>query len=334
MNNYKRLSAGERLTIHEMRRAGETISAIARATNRSAGTISKELNRHRQDQGKRWLRMSGAERAEFAGQRAKRNASRRGRKRSFSNEKLRDFVFEKLSIDNWSPEAIAGRLKLDGVLETVCASTIYNYLQTERGDWIEFLRRRGVPRRKRVCHRRSKFRQAAPSKRSCFERPAAALNREEVGHFEVDTVVSCRGGKGGVLAVRERLTRHREYMIIPDLKAATVLAALRALLMRWPPNYVKSLTFDNGSEFCTTEMMKLETFFKELTIYYTDPYAAWQKGAVENSNGELRWYYPKGTDFSTISQKEMQDTITKLNRKPMKCHGWRSSQELFNKLAA
>jgi IS30 family transposase len=146
--------------------------------------------------------------------------------------------------------------------------------------------------------------------------------------------VSCKNGKGGVLALRERVTRQRQYAIIPDLKAATVLPVLRAMLLAWPEAYRKSLTFDNGSEFCTSEMSKLEGFFPGLSIYYTDAYAAWQKGAVENSNEELRWYFPKGTDFAKVSPHHLRNEIARLNRKPMKCNGWKSSQELFDKLAA
>jgi len=160
------------------------------------------------------------------------------------------------------------------------------------------------------------------------------FEKREIGHFEVDTVVSCKGGKGGVLALRERVTRQRQYAIIADLKAETVLPVLRAMLLQWPCKYRKTAPLDNGSEFSTTEMVKLESFFPGLKIYYTDPYAAWQKGSVENSNAEVRWYYPKGTDFSKVSKDEIRKNVAKINRKPMKCNGWSSSQEMFDKLVA
>ena len=334
MKKYNRLSAGERLTIHSMRKAGEKISKIAKAVGRATGTISKELNRHRHDHGQTWLRMSGAERARFAENRARRNASRRGRKAKLSDETLREFVLKKLSVDHWSPEAIAARSKIEGLSATVCARTIYSWIKLEQPECREFLRRRGSPRRQRVCHRRGKFRSAAPAKRCASERSIEALERKELGHFEADLVVSCKGGQCAVLALRERVLRQRQYVLIPDLKAATVLAALRALLVAWPPEFVKSVTFDNGSEFCTTEMSKLETYFPGLKIYYTHPYSAWEKGAVENANGELRWYYPKGTDFSKVEPQDLRDNVARLNRKPMKCHGWKSAQEMLDSIAA
>lgn len=334
MKKYNRLSAGERLTIHSMRKHGEKISKIAKWVGRSAGTISKELSRHRHDHGQTWIRMSGAERARFAENRARRNASRRGRKRKLSDEKLKAFVLTKLSNEHWSPEAIAERSKLQGLSVTACARTIYTWIKTEHRECIEYLRRRGEPRRQRVGHRRGKFRSGAPAKRCASERSIEALERKEHGHFEADLVVSCKHGSGAVLALRERVFRQRQYVFIPDLRAATVLAALRALLMFWPAGFVKSVTFDNGSEFSTTEMIKLETYFFGLQTYYTHAYSAWEKGSVENSNGELRWYYPKGTNFAEVDPQELRNNVARLNRKPMKCHGWYSAQEMVDKLAA
>ena len=86
------------------------------------------------------------------------------------------------------------------------------------------------------------------------------------------------------MELRERATLHRQYAIIPNLKAQTVLPIIRALLLQWKPEYRKTVTFDNGSEFCSTEMSKLESYFLGLKIFYTNPYCAWQKGSVENSN--------------------------------------------------
>ena len=334
MKKYNRLSAGERLTIHEMRASGRKVSEISRIVGRPKGTVSKELSRHEQGRTLTWTRLSGSERARIAEERAKSNAKRRGAKRKLENPVLKEFVLKGLCDEHWSPEAIEHRSRMEGLPVTACAKTIYTWIKRDRTECLPFLRRRGKPRRQRVGHRRGKFRQGAPAKRRASERPKEALERLEIGHFEVDTVVSCKNGKGGVLALRERVTRQRQYAIIPDLKAATVLPVLRAMLLAWPEAYRKSLTFDNGSEFCTSEMSKLEGFFPGLSIYYTDAYAAWQKGAVENSNEELRWYFPKGTDFAKVSPHHLRNEIARLNRKPMKCNGWKSSQELFDKLAA
>lgn len=329
---YNRLSAVERLTIHEMRRSGSGVSEIAKSVRRPKGTVSKELKRHAKLHGKVWLKMSGAERARFSDQQARRNAKRRGRKKKLENEELKNFVLRKLTMSHWSPEAIAARSRLEGMCTTVCAKTIYSWIKKDRTECTEFLRHRGKPYRQRICHRRGKFRQAVPKKRSIDERPIEVSKKEEIGHFEVDTIVSCRAGKGGVLALRERVTRQRQYAIVPNLKAETILPILRALLLLWPAEFIKTLTFDNGSEFSISEMIKLEAFFPLLKIFYTDPYSAWQKGSVENGNGEVRWYHPKGTDFSLLPPEVLRNNITLLNNRPMKCHDWKTSQELFDQL--
>ena len=326
---YNRLTVVERVTIHVMRKCGKTVCKISEAVNRPKGTISKELKRHRHSHNGTWNQMNGIERAQYAEDKARLNSKRRGRKKKFTNYQLRIFVIKKLTQEHWSPEAIAA--KSEG---TVCTKTIYSWIKKERRDLHQYLTERGKPRRQRVANRRGRFRVGAPEKRRIDERPSIVERRKEVGHFEVDCVVSTKSGAGGVLAVRERSLRHRQYAIIPNLKAETVLGVLRAMLLQWDCKHRKTVTFDNGSEFCTTEMSKLEKFFPGLKTYYTDAYSAWQKGSVENSNKQVRWYFGKGTDFSLIDRDKFRQDIDRINRKPMKCLGWRSSQELFDSLKA
>jgi transposase, IS30 family len=331
MKKYKRLTASERVTMHEMRARNESIFLIARVTGRSQGTVSKELRRHRHPNWRTWINMSCYDRARYAGEQSVKKASRRGRKRKFSNPALTELVFNKLYDAHWSPAAIAEWCKTgSGLAISVCTKTIYNALKSTLKELRPYLRQRGKKRRQRVCHRRGRFKEGAPAKRPIAERPPEVAARKIVGHFEVDTVVSPKGTKGGVLALRERSTRMRHYAIIPNLKAATVLPVLRSLLEQWPAEYRLSVTFDNGVEFSTTEMVKLESYFPGLKTYYTDAYASWQKGSVENANGELRWFYPKGTKFSKVPNDQLQNAVGKLNRVPMKCLGWRSSQEAYD----
>ena len=332
-NKYKRLTAAERLTIHEMRVGGSAVSAIARAVGRPKGTVSKERHRHCNYHGKVWWRMKGSERARFAEEQTRRNAKRRGRRRKMSNPELQEFVLSRLTTDHFSPEAIAAKSAERFGKQGVCAKTLYTWLKRDRTECIEYLRRRGTPYRQRTSHRRGRFHKGAPTKRSISERPTEVEYKVDIGHFEVDTVVSCKAGTGGVLGLRERVTRQRHYVVIPDLKAIAVLPVLRAMLLALPAAWLKTLTFDNGVEFCTTEMSKLEEAFPGLRIYYTDSYSSWQKGSIENANGELRWYYPKGTDFAKVSPAELKGVVARLNNKPMKCHGWRSSQEVMQSLA-
>ena len=165
--------------------------------------------------------------------------------------------------------------------------------------------------------------------RSIHDRPSQIDERKEVGHWEGDTIVTKKKGKKAILSLRERVTRKRIYRLIADLKAETVLAALWAILEELPPKMRKSITFDNGSEFAYSDLIALENRYEGLKLYFCDSYASWQKGSVENSNKDLRWYHPKGTDFGLLSPYDVRHLEEKINNRPMKCNGYRSANEAF-----
>jgi IS30 family transposase len=114
---------------------------------------------------------------------------------------------------------------------------------------------------------------------------------------------------------------------MPNLEAETTVGHLRAILKELPSDLRKSITFDNGSEFALSELIQLETDFPGLKIYYCDPYKSWQKGTVENSHRGFRWHFPKGTDFADVFPEQIRRVEEKLNRRPMKCHGYKTALE-------
>ena len=156
--------------------------------------------------------------------------------------------------------------------------------------------------------------------------------------WEVDTLVTKRGGAKAVLSLRERGTRKRIFHLMPDLCAATALGYLRALLESLPAQLRKSLTFDNGSEFGLSELIELEQQYPSLKLYYCDSYCSWQKGSVENANRDFRYYYPKGTDFANLSANDVRRAEERTNNWPMKCLDYRTATEAWEqallKLAA
>jgi IS30 family transposase len=142
-------------------------------------------------------------------------------------------------------------------------------------------------------------------------------------------VCSGKNGTGGLLSIRDRKTRKHFYMRIRNLQSKQVLGCLRVFFLQLPPHLRKSLTLDNGSEFAYSEMKKLEQYFKELKVYYCDAYQSWQKGTVEQGHRKLRWYFPKGTDFSTVSFAEIKRVENLINNKPAKCLGYRKPADVF-----
>jgi IS30 family transposase len=324
-SQYKRLSLPEIELIYVMRSEGRKIREISRKVNRGVQTVHNVLKGYRHTYGICWRKSSAFDKALHVYREIKSNRKRQGRKKIVSNPAIEEHVIKRLVDDQWSPEQIAANIEAD-IGKKISARTIYTFTKKCRPDLKQYLFEKGKPRRQRVVHRRGTFKQAAPTKRSIHEREALKL----LGEWEGDTIITRRNGKKAILSLRERTLRKRYYFLIPDLKSATVLAVLIPFLQSLPPHLRRSITLDNGVEFSSTEMMKLEALFPGFKVYYCDPYKSWQKGSVENSNRDLRWYYPKGTDFNDVTKEELKLVQDKINRKPMKCLLNKSAEQAFN----
>lgn len=165
-----------------------------------------------------------------------------------------------------------------------------------------------------------------PDRVSIDQRPDLVQARLELGHYEFDSVVSSKrsGSKHALAVVQERSTRLIRAAIVTSLKpnhyAQTIAALVRDLR-------VSSLTTDNGIE--NKHHRKITSDLEdEPTVYFTDPYSSWQKGSVENANKMLRRYFPKGTDFSKIKQTDVDHALTRINNKPRKILGYKSSLQI------
>lgn len=305
---------------------GWGIRKIARYLGRSASTISRLLRRDIHPCPGEWRRMSSYEKAMYAWEKSRRRARRSRRRLRLKSERIRKVVVFILRKWHWSPENISDFLHNHGVF--ISAKAIYNFIKKERPALTEYLRRRGKPRRQRVARRRSHFRQGVPEKRSIHKRPPIV----EAGHWELDTIHSKKGSKSAVLTLRELHSKNRFYFLLPDLEAQSVTRILLPFFQGLPNNLQRTLTADNGPEFA--ELYKLEMVIDGLRIYYCDPYKAYQRGSVENANGELRWYFPKSTDFSEVSQQQLRTAQYKINGKPMPINNKRSSAAVFKQLLA
>ena len=165
----------------------------------------------------------------------------------------------------------------------------------------------------------------ALGRRKMADRPAPANERSENGHWEMDTVVSCVGGKGGLLVLYDR--RRRRYVVryLRAINQRCVLRALRYLLKTGQLDIVLSVTTDNGCEFL--DQKALDGVFKKACVYYTRAYAAWEKGSVENCNRILRRWFPKGTDFSLVRKSDIAFAVRCINSIHRRSLGWLSADE-------
>lgn len=213
-----------------------------------------------------------------------------------------------------SPYDALEELKEQGFEDLPCEQTVYNHIHdgslqiTLKDTPYGLSKRKG---KKRPPRRANK----APGAISIEDRPKGVEERDEFGHWEMDTVVSRVGGKGGLLVLIERKTR---YYIIKKLKSiaqADVTAALKQIIRSGEMKCVISITTDNGSEFLHhPQITKLfKSINNDFVLYFTHAYASWEKGSVENANRMVRRVYPKGTDFRDVTKKQIAELQTFIN---------------------
>jgi Transposase and inactivated derivatives, IS30 family len=235
----------------------------------------------------------------------------------------------------FSPAAALAQAQKDGFETTICVSTLYSYitkkvfLHLRNRDLIEKSKRKkaGYHPVRRIAH---------PNLPSITTRPDYINSREEPGHWEMDLVVSCANGKGAILTLTERSGRQEIICPIPNKKAETVRSVLDQI-ERTTPNFrevFKSITTDNGSEFLKYEDLRRSVHGgKRFEIYYCHSYAAWEKGTNENHNRMIRRWFPKGTDFSKVSKKDIEACEKWMNNYPRKSLDWMTPAEFALEVA-
>jgi IS30 family transposase len=329
---YKHLSIWEREKIQELLWQKKSIRFIAEVLRRSPSSINREINRNRPLQYKYTPRV--------ANERALKKRRSRGRKLRLKSYFIRRYVIDHLK-SGYSPEQIAGRLSLEYPREKISHEAIYQYIyyQTTRGgvDWKTkhgyhdlriYLKRRHRRREKKGMRKGQRiFRHKGIS---IELRPKEVEKRETLGHWEGDSVVS-RKSKVGLNTLVERKTGLVLISKIQNgtsnITANTVINRLKDL----PKKTVKTLTTDNGTENFAYEKIQNEL---KISCYFAHPYCSGERGTNENTNGLIRFYLPKGTDFATISNEIIQTVENTLNNRPRKRLGWKTPLEAFNESVA
>lgn len=327
-SNYKRLRHEELQFIFLMRSEGKSFQEIGNLLSRSKGCVNKAYNLYRHPRNEVWRRMSYLEKARHVYDQMQCN--KRTKKTFCGNLKsceIRKYVYDGLTIRKLTPEQISAKIKVERPGQSISFKTIYKYTKGNV-ELQQYLYEKGKTRRQNVSGRRSRFKEAAPKKRSIHEREEIVNNRERSGDWEGDTIVSCRKGKGAVLSLVERESREKFFRKIPDLKSRTVFDFFITFLHLHSD--VKTITLDNGVEFSFSELIELERRCPNLKIYYCDSYKSQQKGSVERSNRDFRKYFPKGTDFSKVTQAEVIQVQNELNSMPLKIFGFKSPLEMKN----
>jgi IS30 family transposase len=312
------LTKEERDRIAQLHHRQFSQKLIAQAVGRDPGTISRELARNR---------VGGEYFAAQAQELAQRRRRERPLKRKLDDPELNEAVRCSL-VQNWSPEQIAGAQKRAYPKEPhhqVSARTIYTWIEQDRHreHWKSYLRRRG----KRPCRRKNPTPCAAAR---IHNRPEVIERRLRLGDFEGDTVLG-PVGTGGIVTLVCRRSRFTIITKIQSKDADHVHARIKQRLTELAEEQRRSITFDNGTEFARCQ--RLETHLG-LQLYFADPGCPHQRGTNENTNGLIRQYFPKGTDFHAVSHQEVREVENLLNNRPRACLQFETPAAVFHRETA
>ena len=311
MRGYTQLTRDERYQIYALRKAGHSQKEIAEVLRRNPSTISRELGRNKGLKGYR---------PEQAHRLAQNRKKERDRTRIPKSTWAR---VEQLLREDWSPEQVSGWLTWEeGV--SVSHERIYQHVYEDKrcgGDLHRHLRCQ-KPRRKRYGHydRRGQIRERVP----IDERPEVVKARSRIGDWEADTVIGKPGGAVLVTLV-ERRSRLSLIALAPNKTAEAVKAAILKGLQPLSAQ-VHTLTYDNGKEFAYH--MEIAKVLKA-DGYFAHPYHSWERGLNENTNGLIRQYLSKGTDFNKLTDRQVLEIMDKLNNRPRKCLGYKTPNQVF-----
>lgn len=321
---HRRLSIKERVIIQTLLEENKTKSFIAKKLNRSRSTVTREVNKWVSNPDDKYD-------ASLADWLAKDDyLNKRNLDKIATHGLLRFYVYKRL-LKNWSPEQISGRIKIDfpnDSVMTISHEAIYMHIYSHpqaslNKKLIKLLpyqksrRRKPKPRRKKGSKIRDQI--------NISQRPEHIENREEIGHWEGDLVIG-RAQKSAIGTIVERKSR---YTLIVGLKNRTTKAVTRAFakeLNLFDNRLTKTMTYDNGTEMADHKWLSKTT---KMDIYFANPYSSWERGTNENTNGLIRRYLPKKTDFKSVDNGLLKSIQNKLNNRPRKVLGFKTPLEVL-----
>ena len=343
--HYHHMTRDERLKLDALRRAGVSVAKCARQLGFCRQTIYNELGRGECDvvhEVNGYLRDMKEYSADKGQQLHDDHQAMKGRPMKIGTDRAyADFLERKMlgigedgkadRRKRYSPAAALAAARAEGFATSVSVNTLYSYIDkgvflrlTNKDLWVKGKKKKGGKRPER--------RTVHPKLPGIWERPEEINQRQEFGHWEMDLVVSGEKGRGALLTLTERQTRQEKIFKLPDKRACSVRAVFdrleRNMSRKQFQETFKSLTTDNGPEFL--EYDKLRQSIRDgprFDIYYCHSYSAWEKGTNENHNRMIRRWFPKGTDFSKVPQREIAALQDWMNGYPRKSLGWKTPLE-------
>jgi len=311
MSGYTQLTQEERYQIYILKKAEYSQAEIAELLGRDKSTISRELRRNR---GLRGYRPDQAHNLALM------------RRVDKAQPRLGKEIWQQVEVlirEEWSPEQIVGRVAMEqGV--SISHEWIYQYIYADKhsgGNLYRYLRCKKVRRKRYGIYSR---RGTIPNQVSIDDRPAIVDSKRRFGDWEGDTVIG-KGHRGALVTLVERKSL---YTVIRSVLHKTAKAVRSAVVDGLTPyiDWVHTITYDNGREFADHEGMASDL---DARIYFAHPYASWERGLNENTNGLIRQYFPKDRDLTTVTMHEVEEAMDKLNHRPRKSLGYRTPYEVF-----
>ena len=325
VKKHKRLTLKERVQIETLLNENNTKAYIAKRLNRSRSTISREVNKWVQNKYDKYE-------ANLAHWYAKDDyLNKRNLDKISTYSLLRFFVYKGL-LSQWTPEQISGRIKElypNDPIMSISHEAIYRHIYTRpQASLNKKLIKLLV--RKKTRRRPSKKRRGTGSKIinqvSIDLRPKHIELRKEVGHWEGDLVIG-KGQKSAIGTIVERKSRYTLIIKLNSRKSDEIAKMFSIKLNQLNNLFKKTMTYDNGIEMAKHEKITQNTGMK---IFFAHPYSSWERGTNENTNGLIRRYLPKGTDFNLIDEKLLMQIQLKLNNRPRKIIGYKTPQEIMD----
>lgn len=324
---YQHLKVEEREEIQAGLWRKESIRSIAERLGRSPASVSREISKNRPLQRRYTPRV--------ANERARLKRKERGRKLRLKNQTVRRHVIKYLK-KGYSPEQISGSMYRE-IGETVSHEAIYQYIyarvhRSGNGtmkpgypDLRVYLKRRHKKRAKKGMRKGERI--FRPKGTPIDERPAVVDLRYRIGDWEGDSIES----KDHAPGLNSLVDRKSGLLLLSKLSAKTARATREVVSRRLENLPAHTLTVDNGSE---NQEWRETQESASIQIYFAHPYHSWERGTNENTNGLVRWYFPKGTDFRNVSEEEIARVEYALNTRPRKRLGYRTPLEVFNQSVA
>lgn len=312
MSHQKHFSINERTCIADYLNKGKSLRNIAILLQRNPSSICREVRRNS---------INGAYNPAKANDLYIQRLKERPTSHKYEDNNLIATILQGL-LQDWSPEQIEGRYKLEGI-KIISFGTIYRWLYQGKLPriTIENLRHKG---KRRKSDGRGSFQLGKP----ISKRPKEIHKRAKIGDWEGDTIVSSRGKSKYCLSTFvERKSGLLKSVLMPDRTAKRMEQAINMTFSDLGYENIRTLTVDRGKEFaCYNEVEKK----LGIDVFFADPYCAWQKASCENTNGLIRQYYPKKYCFNKTTQIELDYVVERLNNRPRKRLGYRTPSEVFN----